>query len=103
MSKLYISEFSNAQVSYTNKSGTITAGGAAQTTAALNADRGGFCIQNLSSGDLWLSSLGTAAASQPSIWLPPGSYFEFPETGVPTTAISIYGATTGQAFSAREW
>ncbi len=92
-----------APATYTDKSGTITAGASAQTLAAANISRKGFFIQNLSSGDLWIRTTGTAAATQPSVWLPSGSYFEFPVGGVPTTAISIYGATTGQAFSAREW
>ncbi len=90
-------------VTYTNRSGTITAGGVAQVLMASNTSRGGFIVQNQSTGDLWISSLGTAAAVEPSIWLPPGSYYEPPSTGVPTAAISIYGGTTGQAFAAREW
>jgi len=90
-------------VTYTNRSSTITSGGVAQTLMAANASRNGFLIQNVSSGDLWISSLGTAAASQPSIQLPPMAYYEPPLNGVPVAAISIYGATTGQAFSAREW
>lgn len=88
---------------YVDKSGTITTGATAQTVAAINANRRGFFIQNLSTEDMWLSATGTGAATQPSLWIPPGSYFEFPATGVPTTALSLYGATTGQAFSAREW
>lgn len=90
-------------VTYTNRSGTVTLGGTAQTLMAANASRQGFIVQNVSTGDLWISSLGTAAATQPSIWLPPGSYYEPPSDGVPVAAISIFGATTGQAFSAREW
>ncbi len=90
-------------VTYTNKSGTIASGGVAQTLAALNATRRGFWVQNLSTGDLWISSLGTAAASQPSLRIPPGALYEFPQGGVPGAALSIFGATTGQAFSAREW
>ena len=87
----------------TDRSGTITSGGAAQVLAAANAARTGFLIQNVSVGDLWINSLTTAVAAQPSIWLPAGSYYEYPSTGVPLTAISIFGATTGQAFAAREW
>ncbi|WFU37331.1 hypothetical protein QA640_22835 [Bradyrhizobium sp. CB82] len=87
----------------TDKSGTITAGGSAQTLMALNASRRGFYVQNQSTGDLWISSLGTAAATQPSLWLPPGAFYEPEAGGVPTAAISIFGATTGQAFAAREW
>lgn len=86
-----------------NKSGTITAGGVSQTLAASYASRAGFFIQNLSTGDLWLSFLGTASASQGSIWLPAGACFELWSKRVPTDAISIYGATTGQAFTALEW
>jgi hypothetical protein len=32
-----------------------------------------------------------------------GALYENPPNGVPTGAISIYGATTAQAFAAREW
>lgn len=91
------------QVTYTDRSGTVTLGGSAQTIMASNASRRGFIVQNQSSGDLWISSLGAAAATQPSIWLPAGAYYEPPFTGVPTAAISLFGATTGQAFAAREW
>ncbi len=91
------------KATYTDKSGTITSGGAAQTIAAANTARRGFLIQNQSTSDLWISSVGTAAATQPSIWLPAGSYYEFPVNGVPTAAISLFGATTGQAFAAMEW
>lgn len=90
-------------VTYTNRSGTITTGGTAQVLMAANTSRKGFFIQNISTGDLWISDLGTAAASQPSVHLPASSYYEPPLNGVPTAAISIFGATTGQAFSAREW
>lgn len=92
-----------AAATYTDKSGTITAGGTAQTPFAINAARRGFLIQNNSAGDLWFNTLATAVQSQPSIKLPAGAYYESPYGGCPTTAISIIGATTAQAFSAREW
>ena len=87
----------------TNRSGTITTGGAAQQVAASNSSRIGFSLQNLSTGDLWFTTLGTAAAAQPSIKLASGAYFEAPAGYGGTGAISIYGDTTGQAFAAREW
>lgn len=87
----------------TNRSGTITAGGVAQVAISALAIRKGFSIQNNSAGDLWFSDVGTAAAVQPSIKLAPGAYYETPLNGVPRGDISIFGATTGQAFSAREW
>lgn len=88
---------------FVNRSGTIASGGVAQTLAAANAARRGLLIQNVSVTDLWVSAVGAAGATQPSTWLPSGSYLEFPAYGVPKTAISIYGATTGQPFTAMEW
>ncbi len=86
----------------TNISGTITTGGAAQVLSAANATGRHFSIQNLHSVDsLWFSDIGIAAGSQPSIQLMPGAYYESPYST--TAAISIIGATTAQAYSAREW
>ena len=88
----------------TDRSGTITTGGTAQQLMPANDARVGFWVQNLSSGDLWINELGgTAAASQPSIKIPSGSLYES-QRGEPCPyAISIFGATTGQAFTARGW
>lgn len=88
--------------SYTNKSGTITLGGTAQTLAAANTSRRGLIVQNLSSGDLWISPFGTAAASQPSLKIAVGAYWEMPINMITSAAISIFGATTAQAFTAWE-
>lgn len=90
-------------VTRTDKSGTITTGGVAQTAIGLNLARKGCLIQNQSTGDLWISELTTAVATSPSLWLPSGTYFTCETTGVPTTLISIIGITTGQAYAAREW
>ncbi len=84
-------------------SGTITAGGVAQTLAALRPGRVGFAVQNLSSGDLWVNENGTAAASQPSIKIPVGALYETPTDYRDGSDLSIFGATTGQSFAAREW
>lgn len=70
---------------------------------AANQARSGFWVQNSSAGDLWISDVGTAGATQPSFQLVAGALYESPMTGCPTGAISIFGATTGQAFSSREW
>jgi hypothetical protein len=89
--------------SYTNRSGTITTGGVAQVLAALNTARRGYRVVNLSAGDLWINDKGaTAAASQPSFKLIAGAAYESPAFGCPTNAISIFGATTGQAFESAE-
>ncbi len=91
-------------IKLTNRSGTITSGGAAQVLMARNDDRRGFAVQNLSSGDLWIREDGTsAAATQPSLKLIAGAYYETPPRSVTTDEVSIFGATTGQAFYAREW
>jgi hypothetical protein len=92
-----------SDVVITDRSGTITSGGTAQVLAAAAKGRTAFQIQNTSTGDLWISEVGTAAATQPSIWVPPGAFYTSPSNGAPTSAISIFGATTGQSFSAREW
>lgn len=91
------------EVTYTDKSGTVASGGVSQTLAAANASRRGFWIQNQSSDNLWLSSNGAAVATQPSLQIPSGALYEFPSTGIPVTALAIFGATTGQAFAAKEW
>jgi hypothetical protein len=88
---------------FIDKSNTIIAGGAAQVLAAANGNRMGFWIQNNSAGDLWISSMSTAVPSQPSLRIPAGALYEFPANGTPITVISIFGATTGQTFTAREY
>lgn len=87
---------------YTDKSGTVTQGGTAQTLMAANSSRRGFSVQNNSTGNLTISSVGTASTTAGFI-IAPGQMYEAPAGGVPRTAISILGATTGQRFDAREW
>jgi len=90
------------QVTYTDRSGTVTTGGTAQVLMAANAARRGFFVQNNSTGNLTINGLGTATTTAGMI-LAPGQLYEAPATGVPLTAISILGATTGQRFDAREY
>lgn len=87
----------------TDRSGTITTGGTAQTLMAANVGRRGFWVQNNSAGDLWIRGDGTAAATQPSLKLVPGAIYETPPHMVSPGTVSIFGATTAQAFSAREF
>lgn len=87
----------------TSRSGTIAAGGTAQQLAAANSSRRGIAIQNQSTGDLWINGTGTAAADQTSLRIPAGALYESPSHHVGVGAISIIGATTGQAFWAREF
>lgn len=83
-------------------SGTITTGGAAQNVLPNTASRGGFWIQNTSSGNLRVSRESTASATV-GLLLAPGALYESP-AGMPVSgAISVWGATTGQTFSAGAW
>lgn len=88
----------------TSRSGTIATGGTAQSFMVANAARKGWFIQNNSTGDLWVNRFGgTATASQPSILIPAGALYETPDGGSGGNALSIFGATTGQTFTAAEW
>lgn len=99
-----------AQGALTNRSGTITAGGTAQVLAAANTARRYLMIQNASVGTLWVSLDTTAVAGSPSIALEgcnvandgSGGSLVFEGSFIPTGAISIIGATTGQAFVGKE-
>lgn len=89
---------------YIDRSGTITAGGTAQTLMATRGNRKGFYIQNQSTGDLWINEIGgVAAATQPSLRIVAGAFYCNEFSGPALNRISIFGATTGQAFAAREW
>jgi hypothetical protein len=89
--------------SATNRSGTIATGGQSQQLMAANPARRGWAIQNQSSGDLYVSGTGAATLDQNSMKLIPGAYYESPNSISSQVAHNIIGATTGQAFWAREW
>ena len=82
---------------------TITAGGTAQVAIAANTNRTGYSVQNQSAGDLWVSHTGTAVANDTFLKLPPGATYTTPKTSHPKGAVSIIGATTGQAFNPVQW
>ena len=89
------------QGSLTNRSGTITSGGTSQELAAANTSRKYLFVQNVSTGDLWVNFGTAAVTTQPSIKLMPDASLTM--TGfVSTQAVNIIGATTGQAFTAKE-
>jgi hypothetical protein len=87
----------------TNRSGSITTGGTAQPAMAANtATRDGYFFQNISTADLWCSWSGTAAPTAAGSFVVP-SRGSFSSGGViETEALSVYGATTGQAWTAWE-
>lgn len=88
----------------TDASGTITSGGVAQLLMAANASRKYLLVQNQSNDPLWINFDGTdAVAGQPSLQIPAnGGSYERAAGFVPTGAISIIGATTGDAFTTKQ-
>jgi hypothetical protein len=90
-------------MTFTDHSGSITAGGTAQPLMNANASRKYLFIQNISSNLLWID-FGTAAVQdQPSIKLMPDSdAYKLDAGTIDTESVSIIGATTGQKFVAKE-
>jgi len=92
----------NANASPIDRSSKITTGGAAQVAMAALSTRKAYFLQNISSEIMWGSFTGTA---EPNVV---GS-FPIQPNGIirstqvcETTALSIYGATTGKVFTAWE-
>ena len=91
------------QATSVSRSGTVTAGGNAQVLMASNGTRRGFVVQNNSSAPLYINGLGAATSDGLSLTIAAGALYESSVQHVGTGAISILGATTGQAFYAREY
>ena len=92
----------SANASPTDRSSTITTGGAAQVAMAALSTRKAYFLQNISSEIMWGSFVGTAAPNTVGSFpiLPNGIIRS--TTVCETTALSIYGATTGKVFTAWE-
>ena len=92
----------SANATPTDKSGSITTGGAAQVAMAALSTRKGYFFQNVSSEVMWGSWVGTAAPNTAgSFQIAPNGIIRN-STPCETTALSIYGATTGKVFTAWE-
>jgi len=75
-------------------SGTVATGGSAQTLFGGIVPANGFLVQNNSTAALWISDVGTAAASGASIQLAAnGGIFATPSGYKPAGAVSLFGAT----------
>ena len=86
-----------------DRSGDLASAGVAQSLAPANASRTGLFIQNLNSARLWVCTTGAAASpAPPSICIEPGATMPWPQGGVPTTALSIWGASMGLAWTCQE-
>lgn len=89
----------NVSASPVDRSSTITTGGVAQIATAALSTRKAYFFCNLSSESMWGSFTGTAAPDTVGSFeiLPRGS---IRSTSVcETTALSIYGATTGKKYT----
>jgi hypothetical protein len=85
-------------------SGTLATGGSAQALFGGIVPANGYVVQNNSTAALWISDVGTASAGGASIQLTAnGGTFATPSGYKPAGAVSLFGATTGQAFAARRW
>ena len=92
----------NANAAPTDRSSTITTGGAAQNAVAALATRKAYFFQNISSEIMWGSFTGRAAPNDAgSFPIQPNGIIRSTTT-CETTALSIYGATTGQKYTAWE-
>lgn len=85
-----------------SQEGTITTGGTAQVFLPQNVLRQGFEIMNKSASDLYFSIGGTASLTVGFKLVSGGSYSS-PATRTSTKPISIWGATTSQAFTFIEY
>jgi hypothetical protein len=84
-------------------SGTVVAGGAAQTLFGGVVPINGWLVANNSSATLYVSDVGTATSGGASIPVAPGSVFATPSGYKPAGAVSLFGPTAGQAYAARRW
>lgn len=93
-----------SQGAFTDRSGTITLGGTAQQSAALNAARRYLLVQNPTTAteSFWISLTTTAVAASPSIEVAPGVTLTFEGTFIPTGAVSVVAATTATKFTVKE-
>ena len=99
-----VTDITTAGARPVNISGTIAAGNTAQTLIRANPSIRGYRIYNASSADLWINDTGAAATTaSPSEIIPANSWYRSDFGGASTLGVSIIGATTGQAFTARYW
>ena len=85
-----------------DRSSSITTGGVAQVAIAALSTRKAYFFQNISSESMWGSFTGTAAPNTSgSFPISPNGIIRSTQV-CETTALSIYGATTGKVYTAWE-
>jgi len=85
-----------------DKSGTITTGGTSQVLSTAKS-RSYLIVENTSSALLYINFTSAASAGTGSIALQPYSSFTQEGSFVTSEAVNIFGATTGQTFTAKEF
>jgi len=88
------------QGAFTNKSGTITAGGTSQNIAAYHADRNYFFFQNVSDTTMYLNLSANATTSSIPVAANGGTFVW--DNFAPINPINVFCAATGKAFVAFE-
>ena len=86
---------------YTNRSGTITSGGASQQLMPANTRRAYWFFQNISADTLWLDFAVAAVQDQPSVKVLAGESVSSDEV-VTVDQINVIGPNTGAKFVAKE-
>jgi hypothetical protein len=84
-------------------SGTVSTGGTAQTLFGGIVPGNGWLVANNSSAAIYVSDVGTATPGGASIPIAPSALFATPSGYKPAGPVSLYAATSGQAFAARRW
>jgi hypothetical protein len=84
-------------------SGTVGVGGTAQLLFGGAVPANGYLVANNSSATLYVSDVGAATAGGASVPIAAGAMFMTPSGYQPPGPVTLYGASTGQAFAARRW
>lgn len=93
---------SGAVSTFTDRSGTITTGGTSQQLAPVNAARKYLIVQNISTNNLYINFTSAATVGTGSLLIPSNGTYVLEDNFVSSEAVNIIGATTGQAFTAKE-
>ena len=84
-------------------SGTVVAGGTAQTLFAGFIPINGYLVANNSSATMYVCDVGPATSGGASIPIAAGAVLMTPSGYKPPGAVSLWGGATGQVFAARRW
>jgi len=87
----------------TDGSGTVVAGGTAQTLFAGVVPINGYIVANNSLATIYVSDVGPATSGGASIPIAAGAVFVTPSGYKPAGPVSIFSASTGATFAARRW